>query len=603
MPKTTPQKAHQEYTQGLQFMHINNYLKISKRNERFLLGDQWWGLVVRMLDTPVVNVIKRIIDFKIATILSPDIAVMFSPQGFVEGQEPTEPEEGEKLEQTKLAMEGFNAQVKKDSEHIGQDEIDEDVLTSSAIGGMALAYYWWDNHMVTGNEEIAIGGIKGKQIDGINFFPANPSQYISGNFDDLEDQEYIILTYNTSVFHAKQIARSHGVDEVEIEKIVPSQKDHDTTFTKGEHELVGKERVTIKVRMYMGEEPEEDVDEENAIDLDKREEPDELEQLLGKPSTIRFQQFTEHVEIQPDTNTKLSMYPVSPMYWDKRKDFIYGKPEISSMITNQVFLNKILAMAMASLARTAFPKLLYDADRVSKPSNTIGGSLGISGLINQGVQGAIGYLEGKGVAQDVFQLFDKVLAVTKDVHGANENALGEARPENTSAAIAQQKQANIPLRSLRNRYKRYRERCARIELNFYTVNFNTPRQLAIKDKTGKPASVTFTGTDFAMINWETKVDMPETTQFSESLAITVLMEMLNAEMISFRQFLERYPEGIIPKKGELLNEVKEQEEASKEAQANGDDFDQLSQIFQGLNEEQRKAVLNSDDPAQAVRDL
>lgn len=534
-------------------MKTNRFLIDARINERMVAGDHWYGLNIKSLDPIVINIIKRIGDFKVSSLMGQEVGIHYST--FKEADKTMD-----------AAIKGFNEQIKRDMERIHQKDIDEDVLYGGYQTGSGFSYYWWDNDIIDRDN---IGGIDGVQVDSINFFPANPNQFISGNINDIDKQDYIILSMRMTVAQARQIGRNNGLEEEQLNLIVPDEPEKQIQYDKGQHEKTDNKRVTVLLYMY----------------FDKEEDAE------GKP-TVWFSKHTQNVEIQPPTDSELSIYPVAPFNWDKRRDFIYGQAEVTSMRANQIFLNKIMSMAMRSVQMTAFPKILYDKSRAAKPSNLLGGTLAVQGLEGQSIRNAVDLLRGEGVNADVFNLFNTILATTKDVHGASENALGEAKPENTSALLASQKQAGIPLEGIGRRRNTYRERVGKIALNFYTTKFNVKR----KGEEGD-----FMGVDFDMADFEIGIDVGQMAQYSEALAINVLNELLAGEKIDFVEYLERYPKGIIPKQQELIDARKETE-IDPEEDISQEELEDLSEEFRALPPEQQEEAKASGNILQWLID-
>ena len=51
----------------------------------------------------------------------------------------------------------------------------------------------------------------------------------------------------------------------------------------------------------------------------------------------------------------------------------------TGLIPNQIFVNKAYAMSMMSLMTTAFPKVVYDKNRIKRWTNAIGAEIGVNG--------------------------------------------------------------------------------------------------------------------------------------------------------------------------------------------------------------------------------
>ena len=77
--KTEPQDIWQEYQKGRQYKEAIKLFSNVKKNENFFLGRQWEGLNAPDLPKPVLNFLKRVVTFVVATITSNDIAVSLTP--------------------------------------------------------------------------------------------------------------------------------------------------------------------------------------------------------------------------------------------------------------------------------------------------------------------------------------------------------------------------------------------------------------------------------------------------------------------------------------------------------------------------------------------
>jgi hypothetical protein len=73
-----------------------------------------------------------------------------------------------------------------------------------------------------------------------------------------------------------------------------------------------------------------------------------------------------------------------------------------------------------------------------------------------------------------------------------------------------------------------------------------------------------------------RVDVGASTMWSESVVISTLNNLLEAQIITPRQFLERIPQGFVPKLTELIEDIRKQEEATTQVQ---DGKDRVLQQF------------------------
>ena len=128
-------------------------------NERFYVGDQWYGAKCGN-DRPLVrhNVIKRIGDYKMSQILSNPISVSFSAEGI-----PTvlsEPDEGSKggyskkavAEETEIngVMRALSSYYGVTAERVKLAQLEERLLRNAYITGTGVLYTYWDSEVKTG---------------------------------------------------------------------------------------------------------------------------------------------------------------------------------------------------------------------------------------------------------------------------------------------------------------------------------------------------------------------------------------------------------------------------------------------------------------------
>ena len=112
---------------------------------------------------------------------------------------------------------------------------------------------------------------------------------------------------------------------------------------------------------------------------------------------------------------------------------------ITGLIPNQIFVNKLWAMAQLSLMTTAFPKVVYDATRVGKWDNRIGAAIGIQG---GDVNNVAKIIDPASISPQISQFIQLAVEETEQSLGATSVALGDTRPDNTSAIIALQRAAS-----------------------------------------------------------------------------------------------------------------------------------------------------------------
>ena len=69
-----------QYQAGIDYNHKVDLYQTVNKNERFYAGDQWMGVVSNGLPTPVFNILKRIINYFVSSVLSQNVTLHFVPE-------------------------------------------------------------------------------------------------------------------------------------------------------------------------------------------------------------------------------------------------------------------------------------------------------------------------------------------------------------------------------------------------------------------------------------------------------------------------------------------------------------------------------------------
>jgi hypothetical protein len=239
----------------------------------------------------------------------------------------------------------------------------------------------------------------------------------------------------------------------------------------------------------------------------------------------------------------------------------------------------------------AFPKTVYNADLISAWTNEAGQAIGVRGLqpgqpINQ-----VAYnLQPAEMSNQIFALIDKAMEYTKECLGATDAQMGNVKPDNTSALMVLQTNAEVPLENIRSGVYEWVEDIGAILLDFMgtyygkrpvivdqefeepVMNGNMP---VIDPMTGQMATQKFVRKvvqefDFSQFKhlWlNLRVDVGATTYFSEIAMTQTLDNLRHDGTLDVIQYLERIPEKLIPKKQELIDELKGRIAEGKQANA------------------------------------
>lgn len=500
----TPEEIFKEYEEGIAFKESIGLFKTVNESERLFAGDQWAGLNASNMPKPVFNIIKRIVQYKVAAIKSNPTSIVISRDGINDGV-PYKENTGELL--TSLISDIW--------ERLKMDAKNYSGLKDAALSGDYIMYFYWDSSIKTGQE--FKGDINCEAVDNVNFFPGNP------NSSDIQRQPYIILSFRESTKRLINEARSNNISEEEIAKIRPDNECWHQAGDISKNELSGSSKTLCLLKLYRDD-----------------------------SGDIRSVKVCRDAVIKNDSATGLTYYPIALMNWEERKNCVHGISEVYNLKPNQLYINKAFAQAMLNSMLFSFPKIIYDNSRIKKPSNTIGGAIAVNGNI----EGAVKYLNPPSMSSDLFRLIDTTIAQTKELMGANDVSLGNiGTPNNTSAFIAVSDASALPLEGIRLRFYRMVEDMGRIILDFITSYYRKGRLIAHTSESEKSfITIDFSALKEKLIN--VRVDVGPSTQRTEAIAVNTLDKLLGAEKISLIQYLTRMPEGYIPAKQQLIEELK-----------------------------------------------
>lgn len=534
-----------KYEIGLSFFRTVKYLQECAKAERFYANDHWYGMEDLDLPKPVLPLSKRIVDFKVSSVMAEDIKMNFSVEGYAKGAD------SPMASQYDQAATMFTGYAETTWEEIKQKSLNEEMLLNAALSGIGVIHYYFDKEALYGNDDGVMaqspGKICGEVIDGINLFLGNPNDRRI-NASGKPVQPYIIISNRKLVEEVRALAKKSNLSDAEIELITADNDTVDQGFDKAKNELDDQSKITVLLHYFL------------------------------KDGRIWYKESCKAVDYVPEYDTGYTIYPIATMNWDIRKRFAYGMGEMKGQIPNQIAVNQLMAQAILSAQRTGTPKFIFDKNRMSAPSNRVGQAVGVDGDITNAAK----YLDTGHISNDIPMLVDKLILVTKDLAGASENALGEAKADNTSALMWAQKQSAIPLESVKRRFYQCQEDCGLIWADMWKAKFTTTRAVSIKNAKGVAEIQNFNGGDYKDINMNLKIDIGASSQFSEITNLNMLNSWLDKQLITFIEYLERLPQGSVSKKQQLIDEKKEQ--------AKGAQMQAFDEFISGLSPELQQAI-------------
>ena len=507
-----------EYSRGTDFkasIGTKGLFEQAKINERFFIGDQWYGARCGN-DRPLVrhNVIKRIGNYKMSQILSSNPSVSFSAEGI-----PTTEKSYENIllnapddKEINFIMSAFESYYNTTAERVKLYELNERILKKAYISGTAVLYTYWDPSVKTGlfadeNKTVEIkGDIACEVLDIEDIVFGDPY------CENIEQQPFIILKSYKNTDEVLHEARLFGADLARLELIQKSAEN-------------GK--VAVYSKLYK-------------------------EYKSGHEYTIKCIKVCERAVVRESFDTELSRYPLALFTWERKNNLIYGESEVTYLIPNQIAINRMITANVWATMTNGMPIMLVNGDAVNgKISNEPGQIIKVYGS-NEDVAGAIKYVTPATFSEDFDKTVNHLIENTLTQSGANEVALGDSRADNAAALSIMREAALVPLQIIRNRFFAFCEDTARIWADFW-INYYGERSFKLKDK-GSVKYIAFNGERYKSLVINVKIDIATDISYSEKEKTEMLLTLFDKGIINKEQLLSRLPSGIIPDIKSLLEE-------------------------------------------------
>lgn len=495
----TPQSVYAEYNAGLQFCNGIDLYDTVQTNELFFIGKQWEGVQSNGLPTPVFNFLKRVVLFSVANISTDNLKLHAKPlNGSV--NVPTWLLEV----YSDILNEQFAAIFEKNK----MGGCIREYCRNAAVDGDGCLYSYWDESMETGQE--AKGGIRTEVLQNTQVLFGNP------NSRDLQSQPSIIILRRMLLSEARRYAKRMGADENDIENITPDDKETGNLMM----DQLGGNKVTVMLRLWRDE----------------------------QSGTIHAYECTQAAEIRREWDMGIHLYPLVWMPWDYVQDCYHGQAMITGLIPNQIFVNKLFAMSMISLMTLAYPKVMYDRTRIAGWSSKVGAAIGVSGSVD----GAAKIIDPAQISPQISQFIELAISYTQKFLGATDVALGDTRPDNTSAIIALQRAAATPMELTKQNLLQSIEQMGEIYMEFMAEYYGT-RQVEVRGEApGERQSITFDFSTLREIPCSIDLDAGASSYWSEIANMQTLDNLLMQGKISTSEYLRRLPNGQITDREQLI---------------------------------------------------
>ena len=507
----TPERVNTEYQKGVEFNLGIDLYECVDVNENFFVGKQWEGVKSNGLPTPVFNFLKRVVLFSVANVTTDNLKLNATPL----------PSSGEVPPESVEAFSSIlNDQYAAIFEHNRMGGLIREFCRNAAVDGDGCMYTYWDAEAPTGQP--SKGAIKTEILPNTQVMFGNP------NCRDVQSQPYIIVERRMLVEEARKYAEAHGVSKADAESICADEKEAGNI----EMDALGGGKVTVLLRMWK------------------------------KDGIVHCYESTRKQEIRKEWSLGVPLYPITWMPWDYLQDCYHGQAMITGLIPNQIFVNKLFAMSMISLMTLAYPKVVYDKTRVAKWSAKVGTAIGVNG----NVDGVAKIIDPASISPQISQFIEVAIGYTQRFLGATDVALGDTRPDNTSAIIALQRASAIPAELTRRNLMQQIEELGRI-YNAFMAEYYGERyvEMRIPGSTEK-AVIKFDFAALKDIPCSIDLDAGASAYWSEIASMQTLDNLLMAGRISTSEYLRRLPAGQISDREALIAVTEAAEQQAQQAQ-------------------------------------
>jgi hypothetical protein len=416
------------------------------------------------------------------------------------------------------------------AERIKFDYKKDRVIRNAYISGTGVLYTYWNSEIRTGlyadkgMKQAIKGDIDCEVLNIENVVFAEP------NNEDVQSQPFILISQRKSVGYLKNEARRNGIPDDEIENIKPDNNISYESGDRGETEPQDSKRATVITKLFRK------YNEDGS-------------------STIHGVKVTENAVIRREWDLGINLYPVSIYVWEQRNNCIYGDSEITYLIPNQIAINRILTAGVWAQMMNGMPMLIIDGDTIEGSVSNMPGEIIKVYSGGGGISSAIGYVNPPAFAAQYQGMTSDLIATTLSCAGANDAALGNVDPKNTSALVVAREAATMPMQLYQNRFYQFCEDTARIWAEMWLKNYGK-RNLKIEDESGV-WYLPFDSEKYKELLLSVRVDVGPSTLYGEQMVMTNLGNLLTAGIITPLQYLKNLPKNAIPNLSGLIREMQQ----------------------------------------------
>ena len=562
------------YEAGLQYNQAiitgdKSYYDTIDVNIAFANDDQWRNVEAEDISKPMIPILQKAKQHTIANLTSTSISATISPLEYNADKEKVTPEMQSEIDTTDMA----NAEIRNLLDKVKYEfKIRAGLGDAFDMGDFCLHNYWDRKAKpFKGKYKATLGDIETELVDGPNIMFGN------ANNPDPQIQPYIIVIGRDIAMTLQDEAK-----EYKMKNDYLVEEDEEWLYQAGDNGKIEVETDKYGKALY--------------IIIYKKDK---------KTGEILATKCVKNAYIYKNEKTGLHRYPIAWFNYKKQKNQYHGRAGATGLIPNQIAVNKLLAMVVYSVMKTAFPTLVYDAGKMSAPTNEVGKAIGLKNMKQgESVKQVADYLNVGQVSNQVITIIELIMNYTKDMLGINDAAVGNVTPDNTSAIALAEKLTSVPLENIRSNLYEVTEQFVDNLLDMIGTKYGT-RPVVVHDGDNTQI-VPYNFSLIKEMNYNKRIDVGAIGYASELTSIKELRGLLDLGAISVVDYLERMPENSIPQVKELIEEIKSRTGvlSAQEQVAQDDKFEQMMAFIETLPpeiQEQLKALPDEELEAQVAQ--
>ncbi len=499
------------YDKGVNYNNLINLYSNTDKCFRFYNGDQWSGLKSGEIQPVTYPIIEPIVNYKVSTINQNIWAIHFSSDNF---------DNLENREIYNKACELLNKRVARVWEKDFMDYKVRRVSTDSAVIGEGVVYVDYDEESdnpineILNNTDICYG---------------------NENSSDIQSQPYIIIKTRRPLEKVKALARKKGISEEEIEKITSDQQVNEEAGDSAKNEV--NDMCTVVTKMYKDN------------------------------GNVYFERSTRYVTIQKNTNTGLTLYPLTHMIWKEVKGSARGVGEVIYLIPNQIEINRTLMRRVLIVKLCAYPKYIVATDKLVNPNDAdkVGITLRATGKEVDDVRKIFSSTTPASMSNDANLIQEEMISKTRELRNASELATGNVDPSDASgkAILAVQQASNLPLNEHILALKTFIEDLGRIYLDMWIAYAENGLNIVdVERQNMKDIDIVrnVTSEILSQLKATVKVDITPKSPYDKLAVEQSLENLLKNNYITFEEYVNALDDDSVMPKQKLLDILKSQKE-------------------------------------------